>query len=306
LDVPGPDTRFKLFSTSKVFTGALIQSLVSDGLIDLDAPITRYVGPAPDSWSAVTVRSLLHHNSGIRDHTGALLERYTEHGALSHAVAMTGLIAALAAEGDELMAEPGGEFAYNNFGYELLVEIGRRVAGREASDLIETRVLQPAGMTRAVVDRPLVRAGEVTGSQPVEGLIQGFNGAPGEMTEAVSYSFVQQGAGAILASANDLLAYSEALQEGRAVSASSQARSIENALVVNEAVSYGYGEMVRTANGCTVLQHSGGTNGFVIDYARAPEREITVAVLSNFGFARAHTVRTALLEALTAEAPCGE
>lgn len=144
LEQPRPDTLFKLFSTSKIFTGALIQSLAADGLVALDAPITTYISPAPASWDAITVDQLLHHNSGMRDHTGALLDRYTEHGAQSHAEAMTGLIAALAEEGDELASEPGGDFAYNNFGYELLVEIGRRATGEDSADLIESRILQPA------------------------------------------------------------------------------------------------------------------------------------------------------------------
>lgn len=306
LEQPRSGTLFKLFSTSKMFTAAVIVSLAEGGLIELDAPLGRYVDPLPVDWQDITARQLLNHNSGIPDLTGELLAEYTRHGALSHADAMRSLLRRTGEEGGAPLSDPGGAFAYNNFGYELLVELARQVTERDFVELVQERVFGPAGMSGARLDVPLIDNGEVTGSQPVPGLIEGYNGEPGALNPAVSYSFVQQGAGAVFASAEDLLAYSRALNEGRVVSADAQARSIDEALRVNEAVRYGFGEMVREAHGCTVLQHSGGNNGYSIDYARVPERNITVAVLSNFGFAGAHAVRVSLVEALTAEEPCRE
>lgn len=306
LEQPTDTSLFKLFSTSKIFAAAVILSLAEDGLLALDDPVAIHVTPFPDAWRSVTVQHLLQHNSGIPDLTLDLLAEFTDRNALNHAAAMQSLFARLSQDDGVATADPGGDFAYNNFGYEILVELARQVTGERFPDSLQVRVLDPAGMDLARLDLPLVENGEVTGSRPVAELIQGYNGAPGRLEPALSYSFVQMGAGALFASARDLEAYGRALAAGRVLSPAMQQRSISEALPVNAAVSYGFGEMIRVSNGCTVLQHSGGNNGFSIDFARVPERNITVAVLSNFGFAGAHRSRVAIVDALTAEEPCQE
>src|SRR5687767_7874161 len=76
-----PDTIFQSGSLGKMFTAAGVMLLVEDGKIALDDPIQKYLPDAPASWSAVTVRHLLTHTSGIRDYTNGPLDLrkdYTE------------------------------------------------------------------------------------------------------------------------------------------------------------------------------------------------------------------------------------
>ena len=69
LNVPvRPQTRFAIASMTKSFTAAAILLLEEDGKLRLDDPISRYLGPMPESWKAITVRHLLTHTSGIKDH----------------------------------------------------------------------------------------------------------------------------------------------------------------------------------------------------------------------------------------------
>ena len=56
---------FQLASLTKQFTAAAIMMLVEEGKVRLDAPISMYIENTPASWSAVTVRHLLTHTSGI-------------------------------------------------------------------------------------------------------------------------------------------------------------------------------------------------------------------------------------------------
>lgn len=63
------DYEHRVGGITKSFTGATVLSLVGEGLIDLDAPIGRYLpGLLPDGRGGqITVRMLLNHTSGIQD-----------------------------------------------------------------------------------------------------------------------------------------------------------------------------------------------------------------------------------------------
>ena len=63
------DSVFQIGSVTKVWTAALVMQLVDEGLVDLDAPVRRYLpefGVVDAAASAsVTVRQLLSHTGGF-------------------------------------------------------------------------------------------------------------------------------------------------------------------------------------------------------------------------------------------------
>src|SRR5579884_1705656 len=64
-----PDTLFQIGSISKSYTAALVMQLVDEGLVDLDAPVERYVPgfttARPEEAARVTPLHLLNHTSGV-------------------------------------------------------------------------------------------------------------------------------------------------------------------------------------------------------------------------------------------------
>ena len=64
-----PDTLFQVGSNSKVFTATLVKRLVEAGLLDLDAPVGRYLPDLPlaepSAAATITLRQLLSHTSGL-------------------------------------------------------------------------------------------------------------------------------------------------------------------------------------------------------------------------------------------------
>ena len=58
--------RFRLGSVSKVITATLAATLAARNLVDLDAPIARYMPDLPEQHRATTLRQLLTHRGGIR------------------------------------------------------------------------------------------------------------------------------------------------------------------------------------------------------------------------------------------------
>lgn len=296
-----PEARFKLFSLSKSFTATVIMRLAARGHIDLDRSILSYLPEAPEAWRGATVRHLLHHQSGIPDLTERLLQAYQRGGARTHARAMSLTLASPEARAATLTTSPGTEWRYSNFGYELLARIAERVEGRAFADILRREILVPAGMRTASVEGPAPGHGALA-SAPSPGLVPGFNGAPDGWIPATSYGFVQQGAGALHAGYRDLLAFDAALRAGRLLSPAMQARNVGEAVRASDTARYGYGWLIRSMDGCTYWQHSGGTNGYMSDFARVPESGITVIVLSNLGFADVSSLRRDLLQALLAPA----
>src|SRR5690606_25870185 len=73
---PGPSTLYDVASLTKVVaTWPLIGDAVSQGLLDLDAPVSAYFPEArPGAGGAVTVREILTHTSGLMASTR--LDRY--------------------------------------------------------------------------------------------------------------------------------------------------------------------------------------------------------------------------------------
>jgi CubicO group peptidase (beta-lactamase class C family) len=133
------DARFRIFSTSKMLTALAVMRMAELEAIDLNAPIAAYLEDVPPSWSAVSVRHLLQHTSGLPDQTNALLEAWRgDHG--------EAIAAVLAESGDVAPATtPGAAWRYNNFGYELLAEAVERQRGQPFAQALQELVFTPAG-----------------------------------------------------------------------------------------------------------------------------------------------------------------
>lgn len=293
------DSRFKIYSMSKLLTALAIMRLVELDRMGLDAPVARYVPDLPATWGAVTIRQLLQHTSGLPDLTQALLEAYTT----DHPSAMRVVLADTAKAAVPPAFTPGEKWRYNNFGYELLADAGARAAGVPFEQVLQEQVFDRAGMRDAVVDRIAYTEGKRHSAADPR-LVRGYNGKPGELKQALSYSFVQLGAGSAFATIDDLLALDRAIAGGRVVSADTWRAMTGTRIQTmpdDPTRGWGLGMALRELNGMRMQSHSGGTNGYISNFVRYPESNAVLVVLSNRGFARpqwmAEAVATVLEEA---------
>src|ERR671916_491389 len=60
-------TIFESGSVAKQFTAAALVLLQQDGNLSLDDPVRKYVPELPDYGTAITIRQMLNHTSGLRD-----------------------------------------------------------------------------------------------------------------------------------------------------------------------------------------------------------------------------------------------
>ena len=120
------ETLFEAQSLSKPVLAAAIHDLVRTGQIDLDEPVVRHIAFTTDAVTRTTTpRHLLSHSSG-------LLNWRTEAG--------SGLVSGF---------RPGSDFSYSGEGYTLLGRLAEAVTGQTAAEVVRSRVLTPAGMTRS-------------------------------------------------------------------------------------------------------------------------------------------------------------
>jgi CubicO group peptidase (beta-lactamase class C family) len=139
-DDPTPVTTatiYDLASLTKVIgltTAAMM--LVSEGKLDLDAPVRRYV-PAfvGENKERVLIRHLLTHSSGLPAWRPLYREAQTREEALQ------------LVDTTPLLRQPGDTFVYSDLGAIVLTQAVEAIAGQRLDSLLDRRLFGPLGMT---------------------------------------------------------------------------------------------------------------------------------------------------------------
>jgi CubicO group peptidase (beta-lactamase class C family) len=136
------DTLFHMASITKTFVATAVMQLVERSLVDLDAPVIKYV---PDfrlkdpRYRSITVRQMLTHTSGMPDVHGYRWDKPEfDDGALDRYV--RGL------QDKRLLSEPGTKFAYSNMAYEVLGDLVAKVSRMSFEDYVREAILSPIDM----------------------------------------------------------------------------------------------------------------------------------------------------------------
>jgi CubicO group peptidase (beta-lactamase class C family) len=129
------DTRFRIGSLTKQYTGAMVLEAAKSGALDLDAPLSRYLPDQPRTAAdSVTLRHLLTHTSGIPD----FVRRPDIMEIVMHSVTPAELSSKYCS--GPLEFTPGSQFKYSNCGYLLLGDVLQRVKGKSYAEMLEQLV----------------------------------------------------------------------------------------------------------------------------------------------------------------------
>lgn len=132
-----PDTVYKIGSLTKQFIASGIMSLVQQGRITLDAPVTNFIATAPRTWTPITIRHLLTHTSGLKRDIGDGNE---------YVIGRTDAELVASAFSQPLVFAPGAKGQYSNLGYTVLGEVIRSVTGKQWNDYLADDVFATAGL----------------------------------------------------------------------------------------------------------------------------------------------------------------
>lgn len=278
-DVPNtPDTRFRIGSTTKQFTAAIILDLVEEGALELQDTVAEHVPdyPGPEG-ERITIHQLLTHTSGLPSYTG-----FPEFQDLVRDPFEPDSFVAVFA-GRELDFEPGSAWSYSNSGYFLLGVVIEHVTGRPYDEVLRERILEPLGLDDTDYDHH----GEVT-ERMATGYVQTVTGheRAGYLDTSTPFS-----AGMMYSTVRDLFAWDQALyglgpfeeEVTKELMFGEHAKGPEGGPFRN--AHYGYGWLILPfpvgPDTVRVIQHGGSINGFTTGFWRVPEDRRTVVVMDN-------------------------
>ena len=261
------ETVFRMGSVTKQYTAALILRLQELGKLSVGDQLGHYLPEFPKRWHGLTLHQLLTHTSGLQNHSQQpeFLRRRAE------AMPREALLALF----QDLPPRfaPGTDHEYCNSGYYLLglvAEVANDTSYRAA---LSEHLFTPLGLkqTFAMYDSPI----------PNRAKGYSWNGRDWENAAPLNMR-LPGGGGALGATAQDLLKWQQALNEGTLLSPSSlSAMRSPTEIFGGETVRYGYGVGLAVMQGLEKITHSGGINGFTSVLSTYPERSLTIGILAN-------------------------
>ena len=146
-----PETRFRVGSIANLFTASAMARLYETGLLDLDAPVQKYVPDFPNKDVVITARMLASHRSGIRDY-------HDDSEAINTKRYDTVTASLEKFRNDPLIFEPDSDFLYSNYGYVLLSAIIEGASGESFLEYMRVEIFRPLRMFLTAEIRPDTRA----------------------------------------------------------------------------------------------------------------------------------------------------
>jgi CubicO group peptidase (beta-lactamase class C family) len=147
---------FRLGSVSKVLTSTLAAKLVSRGILDLDAPIVKWLPDLPTQHHLTTLRQLLTHRGGIRHYIARDFDTTRPGGAIYMRFYQTRQEVLDLFIDDPLVAPPGAGVSYSSFGFTLASLVMEEATDRAFVGMIKEEIGQAFGLTSLVEDDPTV------------------------------------------------------------------------------------------------------------------------------------------------------
>ena len=295
LSVPvTPQSMFQTGSIGKMFTATLILRLAETGKVSLDDPLSKHLPETPPAWTAVTLRMMLNHTSGIPNY---VLDDYVRIVAGGE-----GELARIA------FAKPldfpaGSDWRYSNTAYVLLGQLIQKVTGRFYGDLLVEQLFRPLGMATA---RP------ISEREIVPGRAAGYELDDKKQLKNQEHlpQFLNSTAdGSLYFSLADYAAWEAAVRRRDPVlKPASWAEMIKpGKLNSGASLGYGMGWDVRSAGEMRLRGHGGSWQGFqtyylAIEHAKRPDDDLAVVVLTNLDAARPGSIARDVAKALAPEA----
>jgi CubicO group peptidase (beta-lactamase class C family) len=242
------DTRFAIASGGKGLTALAVMSLIEAGVLSLSTTARSVLGPdLPLIDDTVTVEHLLAHRSGIGDYcdedAGHDVNDYLMPVPVHELADTEQFVRAL--DGHPPKFPPGERFSYCNGGFVVLALIAERAGRIPFHELVQQRVLTPAGMR----DTAFLRSDEPTARTAL-----GYLTPDGLRTNVLHLPVRGNGDGGIYSTAADIHALWPAFFAGRIVSPDTVADMVRSRSdVPDESMRYGLGFWLHESGRTTIL-----------------------------------------------------
>lgn len=283
------NTLFGIASNSKAFTTAAISMLVDEGKMKWDDKVIDYVPEFrlhdPYVTSEFTIRDLVTHRSGLGLGAGDLMiwpegNNFTKD-EIIHNLRYLKPVSSFRTK-----------FDYDNLLYIVAGEVLRKVSGMTWEDFVESRIMQPLGMTQSASNFKRLKdsSNVIDPHAPVNGKVQVIardlvtaadpaGGIYSNLADLSKWIIMQMNGGKYGKDLSNTL-FSPEMQQ--------QMWSIQTVIPVNTAPpynthfgGYGLGWFLNDMKGYKQASHTGGLAGIVTQITLIPEMKLGIIVLTN-------------------------
>lgn len=281
------ETVFRVGSVSKLFTDIGVMQLVEKGLLDLDAPVTRYLPefqPRNSFGVPITLRQLMSHRAGL------VREPPVGHYFDPTNPTLAQMVQSL--NGTDLIYKPGSHTKYSNAGISVVGYVLEQTQKEPFAQYLKRAVLDPVGMESSNFEITPQLQGHLA-----RALMWTYHG---RTFEAPTFPLAIAPAGNMYSTVGDLGKFLSVLFAG--------GRAPHGMLIKPETLQqmwtpqfapegnrdgFGIGFLLGELDGCRSFGHSGAVYGFATELKGLPKMKLGAAVIVTKDCANALATRVA-------------
>ncbi|MGD9562153.1 MAG: serine hydrolase domain-containing protein [Pyrinomonadaceae bacterium] len=280
-----PDDRMLAGSTGKTFAAATALQLVSEGKIDLDDKIEKYLGKEPwfvrlPNAKDVTIRMLMNHTSGLVRYE--FKKEFTDYLTANPMKVWTPEERLAYLFDAKAPFEAGKGWDYSDTNYIVLGMIIEQVTGKKFYDEARRRFIKPFKLNDTIAQEGPV----------IKGVVQGYAGSNNpfggkdamiEKGKFIVNPQLEWTGGGWASTSEDLARWAKLYFEGKAFDALLLPQVLEgvSAPMLGRDTKYGLCVIIRNTAAGTSYGHSGFFPGYVTDMMYFPDKKIAVAAQVN-------------------------
>ncbi|MET2983814.1 serine hydrolase domain-containing protein [Aureibaculum conchae] len=274
-------TKYRIGSTSKTLTSIGLGVLFQDKILTPNSIVKDHVPYASNELSKLTVEQLASHTSGIRNYGMCLClpiwEFYDndEYSSIEESISIF--------NDDKLLFEPGTDFSYSTYNYNLLSGVIEGASKMNFLDFMQTEVFEPLAMSETMPDRM---------DNPTDNIAKFYDVEGGKVKEAYKTNSSSKFAGGgFLSTPSDLVKFGNAVLNNKLIDVTTTKMLVEPVVLKNGTVNkqnYGLGwridkstKVFKDNREVNIIHHGGTAMGSTAMLILLPDYNVTVAVAMN-------------------------
>ncbi|MEL6864238.1 MAG: serine hydrolase domain-containing protein [Bacteroidota bacterium] len=139
-------TQVRTASVAKVLTTTALGKLASEGQLDFDAPLKKYLPYLQAPYAQLTTRQIAGHTAGIQHRPSSKKIKKKHYAEIRPTVDFF--------KDDPLLFEPDTKYQYSTLGYNLLAALIESVSGKKYVDYMREDIFLPLNMLQTFPDSP--------------------------------------------------------------------------------------------------------------------------------------------------------
>ena len=257
---PDINTKYRIGSSSKMFTAAMIFQLIEEKKLSLDTKLAKYFPQLPNA-DKITIEEMLYHRSGLHDYTHDTNFPDWMDKPITHEE----LLKIIASKGSDF--EPGTKADYCNTNYLLLSYIIERITRTTYSEALNKKIVVKIGLKDTYYGKPIdIRRNEATSYK--------YSDSVWKKEKETNLS-IHCGAGSIVSTPKDLTVFIQSLFNGKLISRA----NLDSMTTIIDG--YGMGIFPYDFDTTKGFGHNGRIEEFYSATRYYPEKKLAVSYITN-------------------------